>query len=94
MSEPVAWRYRPDDRAVWQYAEHRVVIDGWIIEPLYEQGFSSEALEALREMVRLADMGLEEALKEPEENGNYAAYLRAKRVLASCPPPVEREGDR
>ncbi len=36
---------------------------------------------ALREMIRLADMGFEESMKEPEENGNYAAYTRAKRAL-------------
>jgi hypothetical protein len=42
----------------------------------------SELVEALREMLRLADMGLEESLREPEENGNYAAYTRAKALLA------------
>lgn len=36
-AEPVAWRYRPDDRAVWQYSEGRQPnhISGWISEPLY-----------------------------------------------------------
>lgn len=60
--------------------------------PLYAAPPSeSEAISALREMVRLADMGFEASLKEPEENGNYAAYERAKRVLAglveSTPQP-------
>lgn len=37
---------------------------------------------ALSEMLRLADMGFEESLREPEESGNYAAYNRAKEILA------------
>lgn len=37
--------------------------------------------EALSEMVRLSQMGLEESLREPEENGNYAAFNRAVAAL-------------
>lgn len=52
------------------------------------------AREAIRGMLRLADMGFEESLREPEENGNFAAYNRAKAVLAELdaalsPPLVE-----
>jgi len=46
------------------------------------------AIEALEGMIRLADMGLEESLREPEENGNYAAYNRAKEALAALRAPV------
>jgi len=37
MAEPVAWRYRKDTSAVWQYSEgrHPNALDGWIFEPLY-----------------------------------------------------------
>jgi hypothetical protein len=38
---------------------------------------------ALEEMLRLADMGFEEAMAEPEENGCYAAYTKAKAVLTA-----------
>jgi cell division protein ZapA (FtsZ GTPase activity inhibitor) len=45
-----------------------------------------ERLEAaLRDMIRLADMGLEESLHEPEENGNFAAYNRARAALKDSP---------
>jgi len=37
---------------------------------------------ALGEMLRLADMDFEESLREPEENGNYAAYNRARAALS------------
>lgn len=51
---------------------------------------TGDAAEIIREMVRLADMGFEESLREPEENGNYAVYERAKRYLAATPkPPVD-----
>lgn len=61
--------------------------------PLYaEPPAESEVVEALREMIRLADMGLEESLKEPEENGNFAAYQRAKRVLERYPAPQPKQG--
>lgn len=31
-----AWRYRPNETAVWQYAEGaKPVLSGWIVEPLY-----------------------------------------------------------
>jgi hypothetical protein len=44
----------------------------------------TEARAIIAEMVRLADMGFEASLKEPEENGNYAAYERAKRFLSAA----------
>lgn len=81
------WRYRSDDKAMWQYGEGgKPVLDGWIVEALHDNASFSEAVAVVREMVRLADMGLEESLKEPEENGNYSAYLRAKRFLAGRSP--------
>jgi hypothetical protein len=43
-----------------------------------------ELYEACEAMIRLADMGLEESLREPEEGGNYAAYNRAKAALAKA----------
>lgn len=35
--EPAAWRYRPDNKAVWQYSEGSQPnsISGWLFEPLY-----------------------------------------------------------
>ncbi len=87
----MTWRYRADDKAMWQYAEGaRPVLSGWIVEPLYDIDTMAEAVAAVSEMVRLADMGLEEALKEPEENGCYAAYQRAKRFLEGTPSPQPR----
>lgn len=44
-----------------------------------------EATEIIRNLVRLADMGFEESMREPEENGNFAWYERAKRYLAAAP---------
>jgi hypothetical protein len=38
------------------------------------------AVSAIDGMVRLADMGFADSLKEPEENGNFAAYEQAKRA--------------
>lgn len=53
-----------------------------------------EALERARfglsEMIRLADMGLKESLREPEEGGNYAAYNRAKECLAEIDTALSR----
>jgi hypothetical protein len=43
----------------------------------------AQAAEALEWMIRLADMGFEESMKEPQENGNFAAYENAKRVVVS-----------
>lgn len=40
--------------------------------------------EACAAMVRLSQMGLEESLREPEENGNYAAFNRAVAALAKA----------
>lgn len=48
-----------------------------------------EAVNVIRDLVRLADMGFEASLREPEENGNYATYERAKRFLAA----VDRDGE-
>lgn len=45
---------------------------------------ASDMAAALRDMIRLADMGLDESLGEPEENGNYAAYNRAAAALAKA----------
>jgi hypothetical protein len=49
----------------------------------YDQLLRDKAVmrEALAGMIRLADMGLEESLREPEEHGNYAAYNRAVAAL-------------
>lgn len=41
-------------------------------------------LEALQGMVRLSEMGFLESLNEPEENGNFAAFERAKRAIANA----------
>lgn len=43
-----------------------------------------EMLAALKEMVRLSEMGFEASLREPIENGNYAAYERARAVIAKA----------
>jgi hypothetical protein len=43
-----------------------------------------ELYEAVADMIRLADMGLEESLREPQDSGNYAAYNRAKAALAKA----------
>lgn len=55
-----------------------------------------QAVEVLREMVRLADLGFEASLAEPEENGNFAIYERAKRLIAThdalTPPTKQEEG--
>jgi hypothetical protein len=42
---------------------------------------------ALKEILRLADLGFEQSLKEPEENGNFAAYERARAALAKAERP-------
>ena len=36
---------------------------------------------ALRDLLRLADMGFEQSMNEPEEDGNYVAYTRARAAL-------------
>lgn len=41
-----------------------------------------EAVKALKEMVRLSEMGFEESMAQPEENGNFAAFERAKAALS------------
>jgi hypothetical protein len=56
-----------------------------------------EVTNACSDMIRLADMGLEESLTEPEEDGNFAAYNRAKaavltaRAALSSSPPADAE---
>lgn len=82
----MTWRYRANDKSMWQYAEGGMpFIAGWVVEPLYDANTMAEAVAAISDMVRLADMGLEDALKEPEEKGSYAAYQRAKRFLDRTP---------
>jgi hypothetical protein len=48
---------------------------------------SDEATTIIREMLRLSEMGFEASMQEPEENGNYAVYERAKRYLAALASP-------
>jgi len=61
---------------------------------LSPMGDVREALEVaafgLSEMIRLADMGLEESLKEPEERGNYATYNRAVECLTTVRATLAR----
>ena len=35
-------------------------------------------------MMRLSEMGFEQSMKEPEENGNYSVYCRMKEALAEA----------
>lgn len=53
-----------------------------------------DMLEALKAMLRLADMGFEESLREPEVNGNFAAYELARAALskATAVIPCQLEG--
>lgn len=68
---------------------HKAVIDEGKGRPPIAWKDRAESAEArvkeleagLREMIRLADMGYEASLREPEENGNFAAYERARALL-------------
>ena len=49
---------------------------------------SDEAVRLLRGIVRLSEMGFEASMREPEEDGNYAVYNRAKAFLDGHPSSV------
>ena len=49
---------------------------------------SDEAVRLLRGIVRLSEMGFEASMREPEEDGNYAVYIRAKAFLDGHPSSV------
>lgn len=49
-----------------------------------DKALIGELVEALKSMIRLSDMGFEESMKEPEENGNYVSYNKAKTALAKA----------
>lgn len=49
---------------------------------------SDEAVRLLRGIVRLSEMGFEASMREPEEDGNYAVYTRAKAFLDGHPSSV------
>lgn len=69
----------------------RAMIDAGVYKPRSRgSSTNTEAVEIIREMVRLADMGFDESMKEPEENGNFAVYERAKQFLADHPSPKPR----
>lgn len=52
-------------------------------EPLAGGDAVQELYESMRGMLRLSEMGYEQSLQEPEENGNFAAYERAKRSIST-----------
>jgi hypothetical protein len=85
-AQPVA------DRRAYERGE----VSGQEMRSLYASPpVASTADGIIADLVRLADMGFDDSLKEPEENGNFAAYERAKRYLAARPTPsVDTEARR
>lgn len=47
---------------------------------------------ALDDILRLSDMGFEESMQQPEDNGNFAAYNRARAALANYRASREHGG--
>jgi len=50
--------------------------------PVAQPQQAVEAVALLRDMVRLSEMGFEQSMLEPEENGNFVTFNRAKAFLA------------
>ena len=60
--KPVAWRYRPDWSAMWQYADtHKPSIVGWIFEPLFAHPVrSAQEAVKVRELEAIAKRIIED----------------------------------
>jgi Lar family restriction alleviation protein len=65
-----------------EFGRKENLVSVWNTRPALAASWIEEMREALRNMIRLADMGFEESMREPEENGNYVAYTRAKAALS------------
>lgn len=96
---PVAWLYEIAGSGVWRlyktrYTSPQQVAEGWTETPLYAHPphpapvDSDEAVRLLRGIVRLSEMGFDASMREPEEDGNYAVYTRAKAFLDGHPSSV------